>query len=264
MNVIRMMGGGGTGNYWSSRAQAEYEYKGEKLYTITAAPYYVARRNLIVKSLKKIIHSKNLTKIADLGCGDGEYLNILHEEKREYTGIDISKAMLDLAAQRCSRYSNVDFEYSETGIQNGYDYDMVYIVAVLAHVDDNTLKELLENAFDRMQKGGVLCICEQIAPHELEGNGWKRRTFKRYVRELESTGFCINEDETFRIDFKVHRKLFERKIAKLFYKKKSRIECNKDKIYLLLSRICVIFSLRKIHKTQLNGFGYAFIAAEKK
>ena len=53
MNVIRMMGGGVTGNYWSSRAQAEYEYKGEKLYTITAAPYYVARRNLIVKSLKK-------------------------------------------------------------------------------------------------------------------------------------------------------------------------------------------------------------------
>ena len=78
--------GGGADNYWSSRAQAEYEYKGEKLYTITAAPYYVARRNLIVKSLKKIIHSKNLTKIADLGCGDGEYLNILHEENESIQG----------------------------------------------------------------------------------------------------------------------------------------------------------------------------------
>ena len=38
MSVIRM-DGGVAGNYWSSRAQAEYEYKGEKLYTITAAPY---------------------------------------------------------------------------------------------------------------------------------------------------------------------------------------------------------------------------------
>lgn len=255
---------GGGQNYWSSRAQAEYEYKGEKLYTIAAAPYYVSRRNLIVKALKKIIDKKSPIQIADLGCGDGEYLNIIHEEKRKYTGIDISQGMLDLAAQRCSKYSNVDFECSEKGIKDHYDYDMVYIVAVLAHVDDYTFKELLENVYDRMKQGGVLCICEQIAPYELEGNGWKRRTFENYVKELERTGFYIKKDESFRIDFTVHRKLFERKIAKIFYKKKSRIECNKDKIYLLLSKICVICSLRKIHKTQLNGWGYAFIVAEKR
>lgn len=250
-------------NYWSSRARTEYEYKGEKLYTITAAPYYVQRRNLIVKALKKIINKNNPVQIAELGCGDGKYLDMIHEDKRAYTGIDISAAMLELASQRCSAYSNVHFECSENEIKNSYDYDMVYIVAVLAHVDDNTFKNLLENVYDSLKKGGVMCICEQIAPYELEGNGWKRRTFEKYIEELENTGFYIENKESFRIDFKVHRKLFERIIAKIFYKKKSRIECNKDKNYLLLSKICATCSLKKIHKSRLNGWGYAFIVAEK-
>lgn len=40
-------------SYWSMRAKNEYLYKGEKLYTITAAPYYVKRREIIIKKLKK-------------------------------------------------------------------------------------------------------------------------------------------------------------------------------------------------------------------
>lgn len=69
-----------------------------------------------------------------------------------------------------------------------------------------------------------MCICEQIAPYELQGSGWKRRTFERYVAELENKGFIYKNNESFRIDFNVHRMLFERRIAKLFYKNKSRIE----------------------------------------
>ena len=55
-------------SYWSMRAKNEYLYKGEKLYTITAAPYYVKRREIIIKKLKNIIKSNNeklLIAIAD-------------------------------------------------------------------------------------------------------------------------------------------------------------------------------------------------------
>ena len=48
-----------TESYWSMRAKNEYLYKGEKLYTITAAPYYVKRRKIIIKKLKNIITKYN-------------------------------------------------------------------------------------------------------------------------------------------------------------------------------------------------------------
>lgn len=56
-------------DYWSARALREYQYKGEKLYTITAAPYYVKRREIIIRTLRRLIKKYKVKKIADLGCG---------------------------------------------------------------------------------------------------------------------------------------------------------------------------------------------------
>jgi len=220
-------------DYWSARALREYQYKGEKLYTITAAPYYVKRREIIIRTLRRLIKKYRVKKIADLGCGDGEYLRILYNDNYKFTGVDISSEMLKVAKERCKEYSNVNFECSGDGIKGDESYDMIYIVAVLAHITDDTVNELIQNAYNKLKVGGVLCICEQIAPYELQGSGWKRRTFERYVAELENKGFIYKNNESFRIDFNVHRMLFERRIAKLFYKNKSRIECNKS-IYSLV------------------------------
>lgn len=46
--------------YWSMRAKNEYLYKGEKLYTITAAPYYVKRREIVIDRLKNIMKKVNV------------------------------------------------------------------------------------------------------------------------------------------------------------------------------------------------------------
>lgn len=69
-------------SYWSMRAKNEYLYKGEKLYTITAAPYYVKRREIIIKKLKNIITKYDCRRIVDVGCGDGEYLLKICDEIR--------------------------------------------------------------------------------------------------------------------------------------------------------------------------------------
>ena len=157
-----------TESYWSMRAKNEYLYKGEKLYTITAAPYYVKRREIIIKKLK--------------------------------------------------------------------------------------------NIYDGMEDKGKICICEQTAPYEFSGNGWKRRSFETYRDALEKQGFKCMIHETFRIDFGIHRKLFERHIAKKFLSEKSRIECNKNRVYLFLSRLCVFLSFKRLYH---NKWGYIFITAEK-
>ena len=41
--------------YWDKRAACEYNYKGEKFYTMTAIPYYYERRNEIIKKIKRLI-----------------------------------------------------------------------------------------------------------------------------------------------------------------------------------------------------------------
>jgi len=58
--------------YWDKRAACEYNYKGEKFYTMTAIPYYYVRRNEIIKKIKSIIC--NGMSVCDFGCGDGVYI----------------------------------------------------------------------------------------------------------------------------------------------------------------------------------------------
>lgn len=248
--------------YWSMRAKNEYLYKGEKLYTITAAPYYVKRREIIINKLKHIIEKYECKDIVDVGCGDGEYLLKICEENKKYYGIDISTEMLREAIQNCKDHNNISFEQSGMGPQKFSGYDMAFMVAVLAHVSDETMENLLKNIYNNMQSG-VICICEQTAPDELAGNGWKRRSFEIYKEALERQGFKCRINETFRIDFVIHRKIFERYIAKISYSKKSRIECNKNRVFLLLSRLCIILSPKRIYRQKLNGWGYIFITAEK-
>lgn len=112
-------------DYWSARALREYQYKGEKLYTITAAPYYVKRREIIIRTLRRLIKKYKVKKIADLGCGDGEYLRILYNDNYKFTGVDISSEMLKVAKERCKEYSNVNFECSGDGIKGDESYDMI-------------------------------------------------------------------------------------------------------------------------------------------
>ena len=246
--------------YWQERARGEYTYKGEKFYTITAIPYYVERRNIIINYLKK--ESQKSSKILDIGCGDGEYLYLLNETNKQYCGVDIAEEMLCLASKRCDGIENISFECSGDGAHCFWDYDMAYIVAVLAHINDKSMNKILKNTYDHMFLGGRLCICEQIAPYELKGTNWKRRTIDAYVKALECAGFSCESHDIVRIDFKVHRMLFERKIAKHFYKHYTRIECNKNKIYVLLSKICTLLSVKRIYKNW-DGWGYCFITARK-
>ncbi len=249
--------------YWSNRAQNEYIYKGEKLYTITAAPYYVKRRDIIIELLRKMIKADECKKIIDIGCGDGEYILRLYDKKRKYYGIDISEGMLAEASLRCNQLENVSFEQSAEGPKETNNYDMAYIVAMLAHVSDEVMDGILQNTYTNMAFGGRLCICEQTAPHEISGGTWKRRTFECYKDALEKAGFECIYDESVRIDFPIHRQIFERRIAKQFYKKQSRIECNKNKCYVFLSKLCVTLSIKKKWRHKLNGWGYIFLTAKK-
>lgn len=255
--------------YWNDRCSHCYTYKGEQFYTITPVPYYYARRKKIIYMLERIVDKFYINKILDVGCGDGEYVYRLCKKypEKEIHGIDISDKMIRQAEDRCSG-EKVRFFTDMQDIAG--KYDMAYTICVLAHIDDKDVNQLLKDMYNQLEEGGIICLCEQVAPNERAGNGWKRRTSDQYVKMIKNAGFVLDKKYNYRIDFAVHRLLFERHIAKWFYEKKKvdneeyfRQECNKDRLFVTISRLLTFLSFHRMKRT-LNGWGYVFLCGKKK
>lgn len=155
-------------SYWDDRASKEYLYKNEKFYTITPVPYYYARRNIVINKIKEIIADNNFRNICDFGCGDGEYIRKLYNEKMMFHGVDASASMIQIA-RKALPITNVSFEVSENGITKNSNFDMVYSSAVWAHIDDNSCQDLIQNIYAHLRVGGIFVICEQMAPFRYGG-----------------------------------------------------------------------------------------------
>lgn len=258
-------------NYWDNRAKEYILYKDELFYTISAVPYYYARRGVIIRMLKELMGKYKVQSLLDIGCGDGRYMSMLCSKGIRMYGVDSSKEMIERAKKKSP---GGRFKVSCTGYIGAEQFDMVYIVAVMAHLQDEVVLNLLKNAYNHLSDGGVICLCEQVAPYYLDGNGWQRRTVEQYCNLLNKAGFkYFNKDYTGIIDFKYHRCIFERYIAKFFYKYYKmfykdmtetdvRILSNHNKVFLCLSEFFTkVSSFSFSHKK--SGWGYSFICMEK-
>lgn len=266
-------------SYWNDRANKMYMYKREKFYTITPIPYYYKRRKAIINLLTKHISASKALNVCDYGCGDGEYLRLAADylNKKEsqnqfvkWTGIDISDEMLKRARHNCRLIKDVNLEVSGTGIPGGggiTEYDIIYSVAVFAHVNDELINQLFNNFYEHMSKQGKLILCEQVGTRRIEGETYTRRTIAEYRSKLEKAGFSIKEVKL--IDFWAHRIFFERRIAKRFYRKidaptyhDKQIEANRHFLFKMCSAIFTALSKPYVFQKS-DGWGYMFIVAQK-
>jgi len=145
-------------DYWEYRGGISYEYKGETFYTVTPIPYYYRRRALLVNLLSLVVDGPNAVRICDFGCGDGWYLKYLaerHEEKQWY-GVDMSESMIARARQACPM---AEFHVSHNGIEVNRTFDLVYSVAVFAHVlDDVEVRDLFKSIATRGAKRALRAL----------------------------------------------------------------------------------------------------------
>ena len=169
-------------------------------------------------------------KVLDLGCGNGRLLQIFKEIDIDYTGVDNSEKLVEIARKI---YPNAHFQVVNAlrlPFPNNY-FDKVYCVAVLHHTPSIELRlELLEGvkrvlkpdglfiltAWDlwRWNKAGTILkfsLLKLIGKSKLDFKDifvpW-RRSYQRYVhcfskRELKSlvkkAGFQIKEIGTLEI-----------------------------------------------------------------
>lgn len=116
------------------------------------------------EEVKKVIalQSNAKPRILEIGCGNGRDAKAISKLSGDYLGIDISKAMLDIAKQE-----NPGLNFELADIEN-YDLpkglDVIFAFASLIHVPRESLKKVLSQAYESINEGGVVYLTLIEAP----------------------------------------------------------------------------------------------------
>ena len=129
--------------FWNKRGLHTKKYNGNEFYTATEIPFYIYRRNRILKLLDDNLKGK---KILDLGCANGINTVYLKKKDAEVVGVDISENLLELARKNAFR-ENLDIPFYKIDGENlpfeDKSFDIVLTMFVLQHdLDVKSLNRL--------------------------------------------------------------------------------------------------------------------------
>jgi len=115
---------------------------------------------------KRVTYFSSCRQVLDIGCGRGEFLELLREAKIAAKGIDLSDAAVESCRRKGLAASQADaFDFlanTETGT-----FDGIHMSHVLEHMPFQTVVRLLETCAAHLPAGGVL-VAETPNPHSPE------------------------------------------------------------------------------------------------
>ena len=101
---------------------------------------------------------KENDKILDLGCGNGRYFDYFSQKKIEYSGVDNSGRLIDLAK---ARHPQADFRVADAlnlPFSENF-FDKIFSVAVFHHIPSREMRiEFLNEAKRVLKQGGILML----------------------------------------------------------------------------------------------------------
>lgn len=112
--------------------------------------------------------------VLELGCGVGRIGRELAGLCNHWTGVDISRHMLEHAHSRLSHLDNVSFhQLTRTSLQMIPDasIDKAYSIAVLCHMDKEDMYLYLQELHRVLRPGGMIFVDTWNLAHPV---GWKR------------------------------------------------------------------------------------------
>lgn len=144
-------------------------------------PALVEERNRSeVEKLLPLLYIDAHSKVLDLACGIGRWLDALPELIESYCGIDFSPELIDIAISRNSR-KNVRFivgSVTEIDKLLGKEekYNRVLLLGFLNYLNENDIQQLLERIPSLCEDHAILCVRTAIGLSE-------RLTLKDYYSE---------------------------------------------------------------------------------
>jgi len=110
-----------------------------------------------VSVLRRTVGIEPTDRILEIGCGIGRVGKILAPICAHWTGADISKGMLEVAASRLGEFDNVSFqELSTVGLSEFEDdtFDVVYCTVVFMHLLEWDRFKYVQEALRVLRPGG--------------------------------------------------------------------------------------------------------------
>lgn len=165
-----------------------------------AANYDQQRRNLIpcyddFYKLLVVLSETNSRQphILDIGAGTGLLTAFLTTKfpNANYTLIDISDEMLNVARQRFQQHSNISYiaaDYKNFVAPDSFD--IVVSSLSIHHLTDLEKKKLFQGVFQSLKKGGVFVNGDQFLARTAETEQWYHQL---WINKIEGTTLTEHE-----------------------------------------------------------------------
>ena len=119
---------------------------------------YTKETNLIKKILKRYLpKSKSLL---DLGCGTGQYSNLMTKFKLNVVGVDRSSSMLKIAKQKYKKNKRLSFIKSNIGNiklkKKKFDIISALFHILSYHTSEKEINKFFSKSYSHLNKNGIL------------------------------------------------------------------------------------------------------------
>ncbi|HSW50162.1 MAG TPA: methionine biosynthesis protein MetW [Bryobacteraceae bacterium] len=118
------------------RGSAEYVKKGQRFYL----PFF-----------------KECRGVLDLGCGRGEFLELMQEEGVEARGVELSDECVEVCRSKGLRVEKADLFSHLDGLSDP-ELDGIFLGQVVEHISPERIPELIRLAASRLSRGGLLVV----------------------------------------------------------------------------------------------------------
>lgn len=103
----------------------------------------------LYKTIGHIVLSKDIDNLVDIGCGQGEFCNIMNANGIKTFGVDLSQKQIDMAIQKNIDAKCIDIK----DIEDKYDCATATF-DVLNYIPDSNLQEFITNTYNLLNEGG--------------------------------------------------------------------------------------------------------------
>lgn len=155
--------------FFNNRAE---NYSEDKPYTVTMLhdnnPEFVEQRNkLEVEKLKSKLELKTTSKILDIACGVGRWSDAIEEDIENYTGIDFSANLIEIANKRNENKLNRDFLVGQADkisevLSPDKKYNIIFIMGICVYLNEENLNTCFNEVLNYVEDNTTILIREPL------------------------------------------------------------------------------------------------------
>jgi alkylated DNA repair protein alkB family protein 8 len=156
-------------------------------------------------------------KILDYGCGNGRLLEILGDKNIEYTGVDASQKLIDLAKKKYPQFSQNFHKISSSNslpLQDNY-FNKIISIAVFHHFPEKYAEEMAKELFRIMKTQGKIIVTVWNLEQE---------RFEGYMKKGSRDLYIPFRDNEGRVFERYHRLYTKKDLENIFSKAGFSIE----------------------------------------